>query len=45
MMLICQNALDGADVDMGDRKSRKAIFRSIEEGDFGDDWGLSKSLS
>lgn len=36
-----EQALDG-DVDMGDRKARKALFRTIEDGDFGDDWGLGE---
>lgn len=28
---------------MGDRKARNKLFKTIEEGDFGDDWGLSGS--
>ncbi|WVF70475.1 hypothetical protein IAT40_005265 [Kwoniella sp. CBS 6097] len=35
-----EDALDGPDVDMRDRKSRSKVFKAIEDGDFGDDWGL-----
>nr|XP_018267262.1 uncharacterized protein I303_01247 [Kwoniella dejecticola CBS 10117]OBR89420.1 hypothetical protein I303_01247 [Kwoniella dejecticola CBS 10117] len=37
-----EDALDGSDVNMRDRKSRNALFKSIENGDFGDSWAPSK---
>jgi hypothetical protein len=40
----CQDALDG-ETDMNDRKSRRALFSSIENGDFGDDWGTGMPCS
>ncbi|WRT64174.1 uncharacterized protein IL334_001103 [Kwoniella shivajii] len=36
-----EDALDGTEVNMRDRKSRNSLFKSIENGDFGDDWGLA----
>ncbi|WVQ62170.1 uncharacterized protein L199_000308 [Kwoniella botswanensis] len=36
-----EDALDGTDVNMKDRKSRNSLFKSIEDGDFGDNWGLT----
>nr|XP_019000524.1 uncharacterized protein I203_06941 [Kwoniella mangroviensis CBS 8507]OCF63985.1 hypothetical protein I203_06941 [Kwoniella mangroviensis CBS 8507] len=36
-----EDALDGTDVNMKDRKSRNSLFKSIENGDFGDTWGLT----
>ncbi|WWC86279.1 uncharacterized protein L201_001152 [Kwoniella dendrophila CBS 6074] len=35
-----EDALDGTDFNMRDRKSRKTLFKSIENGDFADDFGL-----
>ncbi|KAK8865942.1 hypothetical protein IAR55_001091 [Kwoniella newhampshirensis] len=40
---VMEDALDN-DVDMRDRKSRNKIFRQIEDGDFGDDWGLEPAI-
>ena len=36
-------ALDG-DIDMGNIKSRRAVFNAIENGDFGDEWDLTGEL-
>ncbi|WWC99711.1 hypothetical protein V866_006616 [Kwoniella sp. B9012] len=36
-----EDALDGTEVNMKDRKSRNSLFKSIENGDFGDTWGLT----
>ncbi|WWC66293.1 uncharacterized protein I206_100194 [Kwoniella pini CBS 10737] len=40
-----EDALDGSNVNMRDRKSRNALFKSIENGDFGDSWGLTPAPS